>query len=175
MKTFNLLAVKVMLLAAAFALTSCSDATILSENDAVKSESAAPVKIELDVYKSRTCGCCKKWIDHVEADGFDTNVNNITFLDDLKEKKGIAPNYRSCHTAESQDGYIFEGHVPAKYIKQYLSDIPKGTIGLSVPGMPVGSPGMEMGKRFMPYQILLLNTDGTSSVYAEVATYEEQF
>jgi hypothetical protein len=65
--------------------------------------------------------------------------------------------------------------VPAKYIKQYLDNAPEGTIGLAVPAMPVGTPGMEMGDRFMPYQILLLNTDGTSSIYAEVASYDEQF
>ncbi len=174
MQVSNFLAAKLLLIAAFFTLTSCSDAAVLNTNEVLRSD-AEQVTIELDVYKSRTCGCCKKWIDHIEADGFETNVNNITFLDDLKEKKGIAPQYRSCHTAESQDGYVFEGHVPAKYIKQYLNNIPQGTIGLSVPGMPAGSPGMEMGDRFMPYQILLLNADGTSSVYAQVATYEEQF
>ena len=174
MQIFNFLTVKALLLAAIFTLTSCSDAAVLSTNEVLKSGSAQ-VTIELDVYKSRTCGCCQKWIDHIQDNGFDANVNNTTFLADLKKKKGIAPNYRSCHTAESQDGYIFEGHVPAKYIKQYLSNIPERTIGLSVPGMPVGSPGMEVGDRFMPYQILLLNTDGTFSIYAEVASYEEQF
>jgi hypothetical protein len=174
MQIFNYLAVKIVFLAAAFTLTSCSDATVLHENEVLQNESA-PVVIALDVYKSRTCGCCKKWIDHVEADGFEANVNNITFLDDLKEKKGIAPQYRSCHTAESKDGYVFEGHVPAKYIKQFLNNVPQGNIGLAVPGMPAGSPGMEMGDRFSPYQILLLNADGTSSVYAQIDTYEEQF
>jgi hypothetical protein len=99
----------------------------------------------------------------------------MTYLNELKDEKGIAHDYRSCHTAESKEGYLFEGHVPAKYIKQYLGNVPQGTIGLAVPAMPAGTPGMEMGDRFMPYQVLLLNTDGTSSIYAEVATYEEQF
>ena len=96
-------------------------------------------------------------------------------MSDIKEDRGIAPNYRSCHTAESNDGYVFEGHVPAKYIKQFLADVPKDSIGLSVPAMPVGTPGMEVDDRFMPYQILLLKEDGSSSVYAEIASYEEQF
>lgn len=166
--------VKMLLFVFTFMLMSCSNARDDIDNNRLE-EDSAPTAIELKVFKSRTCGCCQKWIDHVEDNGFETNVNNITFLNDLKEKKGIAPNYRSCHTAESKNGYIFEGHVPAKYIKQYLSKVPAGTIGLSVPAMPVGTPGMEMDDRFMPYHILLLNTDGTSSIYAEVATYKEQF
>jgi hypothetical protein len=166
---------KAMLVASVFVITSCSDASDTATSALQETSSAEPPKIELTVYKSRTCGCCQKWIDHAEDHGFDINANNVTFMSDLKEDKGIAPNYRSCHTAESKEGYVFEGHVPAKYIKQYLANVPADSIGLSVPGMPVGTPGMEVGDRFMPYRIFLLNGDGTSSIYAEVATYEEQF
>ena len=80
-------------------------------------------------------------------------------MDDLKpikEKYGIKPDFRSCHTAVSKDGYVFEGHVPAKLVKQFLSQPRTDAIGLSVPAMVVGSPGMEMGEKFMPYQVLLL-------------------
>ena len=86
----------------------------------------------------------------------------------IKEKYNIEPQYRSCHTAVSSDDFIFEGHIPSKYIKQFLSEDHPEAIGLSVPGMPLGSPGMEVGNRFMPYDVLILFKDGTSKVYAEV-------
>ena len=80
----------------------------------------------------------------------------------------IKPKYRSCHTAVSEDGYIFEGHIPSKYIEKFLSEKNPNAIGLSVPGMPLGSPGMEVGDRFTPYDILILYQDGTNKVYAEI-------
>lgn len=174
MKFSTLLPAKAMIIGVVLLITACSDA---ADPNIAAQELKTPelAAIELTVFKSRTCNCCQKWINHAKDNGFEVNSTNITFLADLKEDKGIAPNYRSCHTAESKDGYVFEGHVPAKYIKQFLSDVPKNSIGLSVPAMPVGTPGMEMGDRFMPYQILLLNADGSASIYAEIATYEEQF
>ncbi|WP_371194569.1 DUF411 domain-containing protein [Glaciecola sp. SC05] len=181
MKFSILLLAKASILASVFIMTACSDASDASDASditapqTVANDSTKTTPIELTVFKSRTCGCCQKWIDHAEEYGFDVTANNVTFLSELKDDKGIAPNYRSCHTAESKEGYVFEGHVPAKFIKQYLATVPANSIGLSVPAMPVGSPGMEMGERFMPYQILLLHSDGSSTVYAEVATYEEQF
>jgi hypothetical protein len=178
MKFSILLLAKASILASVFIMTACSDASDSSDITAPQTaanDSTKTTPIELTVFKSRTCGCCQKWIDHAEEYGFDITANNVTFLSELKDDKGIAPNYRSCHTAESKEGYVFEGHVPAKFIKQYLATVPADSIGLSVPAMPVGSPGMEMGERFMPYQILLLHSDGNSTVYAEVATYEEQF
>ena len=89
----------------------------------------------------------------------------------IKSQYGIAGQHRSCHTGVVtvlEQDYIFEGHVPAEFIKQFLSKPPAGALGLSVPGMPAGSPGMEVGDRKDHYQVLLLNTDGSSSVYAEV-------
>ena len=86
----------------------------------------------------------------------------------IKEKYNIEPQYRSCHTAVSSNGLVFEGHIPSKYIKQFLSEDHPEAIGLSVPGMPLGSPGMEVEDRFMPYDVLILYKDGTSKVYAEV-------
>ena len=80
----------------------------------------------------------------------------------------IEDEYRSCHTAVSSDGYIFEGHIPSEYITQFLTEKPANALGLSVPGMPHGSPGMEVGNHFMPYDVLVLFKDGTSKVYAQV-------
>ena len=89
-------------------------------------------------------------------------------MQEVKEKYNIKPEYRSCHTGVSEDGYIFEGHIPGKYITQFLSEKNPNAIGLSVPGMPLGSPGMEVGNRFTPYEVLILFRDGTSEVYAEI-------
>jgi hypothetical protein len=143
-------------------------------------ESGAPASladksVSLEVYKSPTCGCCGDWITHVEAAGFFINVNHEKQLDVLKEEKGITPQYQSCHTAVSKDGYIFEGHIPVKWVEKFLRDKPEGAIGLAVPGMPLGSPGMEIGDKFTPYQVLLLKEDGSSELYAEIKTRAEQY
>ena len=120
------------------------------------------------VHKTPTCGCCKAWVKHIKNSGFITEVQDHKNLADIKEMFGIKSQYRSCHTAVSEDGYIFEGHIPSKYVTQFLSENHPNAIGLSVPGMPLGSPGMEVGDRFMPYKVLMLYKDGSSNVYAEV-------
>ena len=125
-------------------------------------------KFSLLVHKTPTCGCCKKWIEHLESNGFSPSSKDHQSLQGVKEKYNIKPEYRSCHTAVSEDGYIFEGHIPGKYIAQFLAEKNLDAIGLSVPGMPLGSPGMEVGDRFTPYDVLILYKDGTSKVYAEI-------
>jgi len=132
-------------------------------------------KTLLTVYKTPTCGCCKKWIAHIEQHQFNATSVNQNSLTALKSSKGIAPAFRSCHTAISADGYVFEGHVPAKFIQQFLANPPRNAIGLSVPAMPLGSPGMEVDDRFMPYKVILLNSDGSHAIYASLSRYEEQF
>lgn len=122
----------------------------------------------LVVHKTPTCGCCKKWMKHLKENGFNTDPQDHQNLNGIKDMHNIKPEYRSCHTAVSSDGFIFEGHIPSKYIKQFLSENHDDAIGLSVPGMPLGSPGMEFDNRFMPYDVLILYKDGSSKVYAEV-------
>ena len=122
----------------------------------------------LVVHKTPTCGCCKKWMKHLEEHDFNISSHDHLNLNDIKDMHNIKPEYRSCHTAVSSDGFIFEGHIPSKYIKQFLSENHDDAIGLSVPGMPLGSPGMEFDNRFMPYDVLILYKDGSSKVYAEV-------
>ena len=124
--------------------------------------------ITLDVFKTPTCGCCQKWVDHIEQAGFSSNVHNLNNLDKLKRDKGINSKHQSCPTAISAEGYVFEGHTPATIIKQFLANPPKDSIGLAVPGMPMGSPGMEMGSRRQNYDVLLLKSDGSSMVYQKV-------
>ena len=124
--------------------------------------------ISLLVHKTPTCGCCKMWIEHLENNGLRTKTQDHDNLEDIKKKYDIQPQYRSCHTAISSNGYVFEGHIPSKYIDQFLSEDHPNAIGLSVPGMPVGSPGMEVGNRVMPYDVLILYKDGTNGVFARV-------
>ena len=129
----------------------------------------------LSVYKSPACGCCRDWISHIAAAGFNTTVYHPADLNRMKADKGIAPFYGSCHTTVSRNGYVFEGHIPAKYIKQFLDNPPGDAIGLAVPAMPVGSPGMEMGEQFFAYQVLLLRKDGSHAVFARVDAQAEQY
>ena len=132
-------------------------------------------KLTLDVYKSPSCGCCGEWVKHIELAGFTAAIHHPDDLNQLKAEHSIQPHYQSCHTAITASGYVFEGHVAAKYVQQFLANPPAGAIGLAVPAMPVGSPGMEMGERFTPYQVLLLKADGSSEVFAEVSSAGEQY
>ena len=132
------------------------------------------VKEILAVYKSPTCGCCKSWMAHLKTNGIETTAHHPDSMSAVKNEKGIDSRYWSCHTAVSKDGYVFEGHIPAKFIHQFLASPPKDAIGLSVPSMPVGSPGMEYQDKFMPYKVLLLNKDGSSTVYADIQSPKDQ-
>lgn len=136
--------------------------------------SAPGAAVVLDVYKSPSCGCCEVWIRHLEQQGFLTRTHHPADLDALKAKQGIPPEQQSCHTAVSAGGYVFEGHVPARFIRQFLANPPAHARGLAVPGMPIGSPGMESGDAFQPYQVMLLKDDGGPEVYATVSTPADQ-
>lgn len=125
----------------------------------------------MTVYKTPTCGCCQKWVDHVDGNGFSSKVVSLNNLNTIKSKYNIQGRYQSCHTGvvvTKQGEYVFEGHIPSEYVSQFLANPPEGAIGLSVPGMPAGSPGMEVGDRRDYYQVLQLNEDGSSSIYAHV-------
>lgn len=157
-------------------ISAYSQAKTEQAEPAISHEAATKASLPiLEVYKSPTCGCCKKWIDHIDNNGFQSIVHNRVDLSSIKKKQGIAPRYRSCHTAVSEEGYSFEGHVPAKFIKQFLAEKPKDALGLAVPAMPVGTPGMEVGDKFQPYRVLLLKTDGSYETYSMVNSYKEQF
>ncbi len=145
-------------------VVACSDKASLTTT----SKSVSDKTVSLDVYKSRTCGCCKKWVSHIEDFGFESEVHHPANLNKIKSDKGIAPRYQSCHTAISNAGYVFEGHIPGPIIQRFLAAPPKNAIGLAVPGMPVGSPGMEVGDRRDEYDVLLLSKDGSHTVYEHV-------
>ena len=131
--------------------------------------------ITLNVYKEETCGCCVGWIAHMDEHGINSTVSHPTNIYTVKEELGVLPKWQSCHTAVSKEGYLFEGHIPAKYISQFLASPPANALGLAVPGMPMGSPGMEIGNRFNSYDVILMKKDGTSEVYATVKTQTEQY
>ncbi|MBM08120.1 MAG: metal-binding protein [Magnetovibrio sp.] len=110
----------------------------------------------LEVYKSPSCGCCGAWVEHMRSAGFQVAVNNITDLRPIKDKLAIIPELRSCHSAVI-DGYVIEGHVPSREVMRLLKDRPKA-IGLAVPGMPIGSPGMERGSHRDPFEVILFSS-----------------
>lgn len=130
--------------------------------------------VTLNVYKSETCGCCVGWIDHMTEHGYESQVHHPRNLNAVKAELGLKPEWVSCHTAVNSDGFVFEGHIPEKFIARFLAEPPAGALGLAVPGMPIGGPGMEMGERFTPYDILLINKDGSSSVYEHIGSADQQ-
>ena len=109
--------------------------------------------ITLDVYKLETCGCCVGWIEHMDQRGFASKIIHPRDMNGVKEDLGVLPKWQSCHTAVTKEGFVFEGHIPAKYISRFLESPPPNALGLAVPGMPMGAPGMEMGDRFIAYDI----------------------
>ncbi|MAH85202.1 MAG: metal-binding protein [Rhodospirillaceae bacterium TMED8] len=122
------------------------------------------------VFKSITCGCCNAWITRLEKAGFSTKGRNISQQDltELKQKAGINPEFAACHTAFIEH-YFVEGHVPADDIKKLISTKPDA-LGLAVPGMPVGSPGMEIGNEKEPFDTLLVKNDGSAEVFSSHRT-----
>lgn len=115
----------------------------------------------IKVYKTPTCGCCQGWVDHLRAEGFEVEVEDRADLSPIKAELGIGFALQSCHTALI-DGYVVEGHVPASSIRSLLEERPD-VVGISVPGMPVGSPGME-GPDPDPYEVVAFRRDGTTGV-----------
>jgi hypothetical protein len=122
----------------------------------------------LVVYKSPTCGCCGDWIIHMEEAGFDVEVRDMADVSPVKDQNGVSPRLRSCHTG-IVDGYVIEGHVPAEHVVKLLAERPD-VKGLAVPGMPLGSPGMEQGNpsTWQDYDVLAFDTSGRIEVFAHV-------
>lgn len=120
----------------------------------------------IEVWKSATCGCCAAWIEHIEQNGFTARPRDLAAgqLARIKAEAGLPADLQSCHTAKV-GGYVVEGHVPASAIRRLLSEKPDA-IGLSVPGMPLGSPGMEAGSDKESYEVLLVRRGGASEVFS---------
>jgi hypothetical protein len=126
----------------------------------------ADAPIAVTVYKSPTCGCCRKWVDHLRANGFAVTTRDMDDLSEVKATFGVPAALQSCHTA-TLGTYVVEGHVPADVIHTLLRERPK-IAGLAVPGMPAGSPGMEMpGGAADHYDVVAFTRDGKTHVYAK--------
>lgn len=165
----------VIVLAAAFALSACAKEE--TRTPLAETVAQAPVPAEapvlaasasstdtVKVYKDPNCGCCSKWVDHMRANGFTVETMDLPDLTMVKERYAIGQSLRSCHTAVIGD-YAFEGHVPADVIKKFLEEKPS-VAGLAVPGMPMGSPGME-GASKDKYDVLTFDRAGRTTVYAQ--------
>ncbi|HXE81357.1 MAG TPA: DUF411 domain-containing protein [Vicinamibacterales bacterium] len=150
-------------LAAAIVLAAFSLAAAIAASQPRKPGAQGPAKIT--VYKTPTCGCCAKWVEHMKANGFVPTVHDLPELGAIKAKHGIPAPLQSCHTA-IVDGYVVEGHVPADVVRRMLKERPQAA-GIAVPGMPMGSPGMEQGGRKDPYEVLTFDTSGKTTVFAK--------
>jgi len=124
--------------------------------------SATPAE-QITVWKTPNCGCCKDWVAHLQRNGFQVVTNDVPDTAPMRQKLGLPAKFGSCHTAQV-GAYVLEGHVPAQEIRRLLLEKPKA-VGLAVPGMPVGSPGMEMGDTRDAYDVVLVLADGSSRVY----------
>ena len=120
----------------------------------------------MTVYKTATCGCCADWVEHVRAAGFEVTVADVSQAELIQRKRelGIDPRLGSCHTA-LVGGYIVEGHVPAADIRRLLAERPP-VAGIAVPGMPLGSPGMDYGGRRDPYNVIAFDDAGGLRIFS---------
>jgi len=119
---------------------------------------------QIEVFKSPYCGCCEKWVEHMEKSGFKVSAHNENDVPAARKNLGMPDRFGSCHTAKV-GGYVVEGHVPAADIQRLLKEKPKA-IGLAAPGMPQGSPGMETATP-VPYETLLIQADGSARLFAK--------
>ena len=125
----------------------------------------APAAPKMTVYKSPTCGCCAKWVAHMRNAGFEVTVNDVPNVGEIKAQHHVPADAQSCHTA-LVGGYVVEGHVPADVVKQLLKEKP-AVAGLAVPGMPIGSPGMESADgNKQAYNVVSFDKAGKTQVYA---------
>ena len=158
-------AVIVSLAVTGLMLTSCSLFTGPEFLTGGASVESAAITREITVYRSPTCGCCGLWIEHMESAGFTVKDNLTEDMTAIKEQYGLPANLASCHTTIA-DGYVIEGHIPAEDVQRLLTEKPD-VAGIAVPGMPIGSPGMEAGDYVEPYTVFSFTEDGTTAAFAE--------
>ena len=132
---------------------------------AIGARASAQKDMAIQVFKDPTCGCCSLWVEHLRKAGFTATVTDVEDMTAIKTKHRVPANARSCHTA-LVTGYVVEGHVPAKDIQRMLRERP-AIVGIAVPGMPIGSPGMEVaGMKPHPYDVLAFDKAGDTRVFA---------
>ncbi len=138
--------------------------TLLSFLMVVSMGAIAQSKPQVDVYKSASCGCCGAWVDHMQQSGFNVTVHNVEDVSAVRNRLGMPERLAACHTAKVGN-YLIEGHVPAADIKRMLKE-KQQVLGIAVPSMPPGSPGMPSATP-IPYNTLLVAKNGSTQVYAE--------
>ena len=125
---------------------------------------------DMTVYRSPSCGCCGVWVDHAKQHGFKITDIKTEEMAAIKQQHNVPEELASCHTAII-DGYVMEGHIPADDIKRFLAEKPDNLVGLTVPGMPIGTPGMETRDIKQPFQVLAFNDRGEVEVFKEYQSY----
>jgi hypothetical protein len=136
---------------------------VLTPANAEVASAAPKVLPEITVYRDPSCSCCEGWMEHLETQGLQTTNVPTPDVDTLKQRYGIPDHVTSCHTAVI-DGYVIEGHVPAEEIKRLLFEQPN-IVGIAVPGMPVGTPGMESGDERESFTVFSFDEQGNTEVF----------
>lgn len=150
-------------------IAGCTTATEVGSSSSSTASEAARVQAvlasEMTVFRSPTCGCCGKWIEHAEAAGFQVKDEVTEDMSDIKQQYGVPQTLTSCHTTVV-GGYVIEGHVPAEDVQRLLLEQPN-IAGIAVPGMPIGSPGMESGDYVEPYTVFSFTESGETEPFSE--------
>jgi len=141
-------------------------ASLLAYGQRVAAQASAAAKPGVTVYKSATCGCCSKWVEHMKTNGFNVTALDVEDIEVPMKTYGVPTSLASCHTAVV-GGYVVEGHVPADLVHKMLKEKP-AIAGIAAPGMPIGSPGMEVpGTKAAAYDVISFTKDGKTAVYAK--------
>ena len=146
-----------------------AQATLVSVWDR-ETEADYPGATEMTVYRSPSCGCCGVWVEHAQKHGFKIEDIKTDEMEALKQEHNIPAELASCHTTII-DGYVMEGHIPADDIKRFLTEKPDNMVGLAVPAMPIGTPGMEAKDIKQPFKVLAFNDKGEVEVFNEYQSY----
>lgn len=142
-------------------LTGCA----IAQTPQAQTAAETAINAELTVFRSPTCSCCHKWIEHMEAAGFTVKDKITEDMTAIKAQYGVPASLASCHTTIA-DGYVIEGHIPAEDVQRLLAEKPE-VAGIAVPGMPIGSPGMESGSYVEPYTVFSFTESGETATFAE--------
>ncbi|MEC4818717.1 MAG: DUF411 domain-containing protein [Scytonema sp. PMC 1069.18] len=139
-----------------------------ANNDISQFGTNSSPELDITVYRSPYCGCCGGWVEHLRAQGFQTTEIKTEHMEAIKQKYRIPQDMASCHTAVI-NGYVIEGHVPSKDIKQLISK-KLSVVGITVPGMPIGSPGMEVGNKKEPFNVVSFDKKGNLKVLSQYSS-----
>ena len=164
-RSFTSALIAVGLVSTGIATTGCSLAQGPNAQQRTQATEQVAMASEITVFRSPTCGCCGQWIEHMEAAGFTVKDNLTEDMTAIKEQYGVPANLASCHTT-IVDGYVVEGHIPAEDVQRLLAEKPD-VAGIAVPGMPIGSPGMESGDYVEPYTVFSFTESGETAAFAE--------